>query len=42
MGSLLDEPTKDELLNVIGDPNMTHIEYEKFNRLCDIYFYMPG
>ena len=42
MGSLLDEPTKDELVNVIGHADPAHIDYEKFNRLCDTYFYMPG
>jgi len=42
MGSVLDDTTKEEFTKVISDPNMEYIEYEKFNRLCDIYFYMPG
>ena len=34
--------TLQALLNCICDDDMKIVKYEKFNKLCDLYFYLPG
>ena len=34
--------TLSELLECICDKDKNIVKYEKFNKLCDLYFYMPG
>ena len=38
----LKNDTKYELYQIICDPKMEYVLYEKFNRLCDLYFFMPA
>jgi hypothetical protein len=38
----LSEEAKRAMYKAICDPEMGFVEFEKFNRLCDVYFFTPG
>ena len=42
IGPLLNDKAKELFFKSIADANMKSVSFEKFNRLCDLFFYIPG